>query len=164
MNCPSCGAPLRLAGGLTSLRCDYCRCVVPLAPDDEGMRYLDEVAELLCPVCAVPLWNATLANAPVHACKKCRGLLVAMGAFEGLVEGVRAQNPGGAMPAAGDDNELSRKLACPRCHRPMETHFYYGGGHVVMEDCERCEVNWLDSGAIKRIARAPQSESARESV
>jgi Zn-finger nucleic acid-binding protein len=37
----------------------------------------------------------------------------------------------------------------------METHFYTGGGNVVIDDCERCELNWLDAGELVTIARAP---------
>jgi Zn-finger nucleic acid-binding protein len=44
----------------------------------------------------------------------------------------------------------------------MDTHFYYGGGHVVMENCERCELNWLDGGTLMRIAHAPHSEDAAD--
>jgi len=153
---------MRLAGGLTSLRCEYCKSVYTTEPDDEGMRYLDELEDLLCPVCAVPLWNATLKNVPLRACKKCRGMLVAMGAFEGLIEQARAQHPGTEAPLADDGGDLSRRLECPRCRHAMDTHFYYGGGHVVIEDCERCELNWLDGGALTRIARAPHSEETVE--
>lgn len=151
---------MRLASGSTSLRCDYCGSSYCSAPDDQGLRYLDEVEGLLCPVCALPLWNATLANVPIRACKQCRGMLIAMGALQGLVDQERAEHPGAEIPLAGDGSELSRRLECPHCHHTMETHFYYGGGHVVMEDCERCELNWLDGGALMRVVHAPHSEEA----
>ena len=151
---------MRMAGGHESLRCDYCKNIYFSGPDDQGVRYLDELPDLLCPVCAVPLWNATLAGAPLRTCKQCRGMLVAMGAFEGLIEQVRGEHPGAQVPATGDTIDPSRKLECPLCHHTMESHFYYGGGHVVMEDCERCEVNWLDGGALIRIVRAPHQQEA----
>ena len=151
---------MQLAGGLTSLRCDYCKAIVCTAPDDQDVRYLDELEELLCPVCGVPLWNASMANVPIRACKKCRGILVTMGASQELIEQARAKRPGSEAPMADDGSDLSRKLECPQCHHSMETHFYYGGGQVVMEDCERCELNWLDGGALLRIAHAPHSEEA----
>jgi Zn-finger nucleic acid-binding protein len=153
---------MRLAGGLTSLRCDYCKSLYNTAPDNEGVRYLDELENLLCPVCTVPLWNATLANVPVRACKKCRGMLVAMGAFQALIDQARGEHAGAAIPLGDDGSDLNRKLECPQCHHTMEAHFYYGGGHVVMEDCERCELNWLDGGALMRIVHAPHSEEAVE--
>lgn len=151
---------MRLAGGLESLRCDYCKSLYYSAPDDEGVRYLDELQDLLCPVCAIPLWNATLVNVPIRSCKRCRGMLVGMGAFEGLIDQVRGERTGAEVPLADDGSDPSRKLQCPSCHHTMESHFYYGGGHVVMEDCERCEVNWLDGGALMRIVRAPHQEEA----
>ena len=149
---------MRMAGGHESLRCDYCKSIYFSGPDEQGVRYLDELPELLCPVCAVPLWNATLAGAPLRTCKKCRGMLVAMGAFQGLIEQVRAEHGGSELPATSDEVDPGRKLECPACHQTMESHFYYGGGHVVMEDCERCELNWLDGGALMRIVRAPRQE------
>ena len=151
---------MRMAGGQESLRCDYCKNIYFSGPDVQGVRYLDELPGLLCPVCAVPLWNATLAGAPLRACKRCRGMLVAMGAFQGLIEQVRAEHAGTQTPATSDEVDPSRKLECPSCHHTMESHFYYGGGHVVMVDCERCEVNWLDGGALMRIVRAPRHEEA----
>ncbi len=154
---------MRVSGGLLSLRCDYCKSVVYTAADDEGVRYMEELVDVLCPVCAVPLWNASLENVSIRACKKCRGMLIGMGVFEGLIDQVRAENPKAEVPVADDGSDLKRKLQCPVCHRSMETHFYYGGGHVVMDDCERCELNWLDGGALMRIARGPRSEEAEDS-
>ena len=153
---------MRVSGGLLSLRCDYCKNVVYTAPDDEGVRYMEELEDVLCPVCAVPLWNASLANVSIRACKKCRGMLIAMGAFEGLIDLVRAENPKSEIPVADDGSDATRRLECPVCHHPMETHFYYGGGHVMMDDCERCELNWLDGGELLRIAHAPRPEEAEE--
>lgn len=153
---------MRISGGLLSLRCDYCKTVVYTAADDEGVRYMEELQDLLCPVCAVPLWNASLDNVPLRACKKCHGMLIAMGAFEGLIDQVRGENSKSEIPVADDGSDGERRLECPQCHHPMETHFYYGGGHVMMDDCERCELNWLDGGELMRIARAPRSEAAME--
>jgi Zn-finger nucleic acid-binding protein len=153
---------MRVTSGLVSLRCDYCGSVCYVTPDDQGVQYLGEEEELPCPVCAVPLWDATLAGVPLHACKKCRGLLVPMGAFAALIEQVRTQHPGAEIPVAEGDADLSRRLECPQCHHTMDTHFYYGGGHVVMEDCERCELNWLDGGALMRIVHAPHAEETAD--
>jgi Zn-finger nucleic acid-binding protein len=153
---------MRVSGGLLSLRCDYCKSVVYTAADDEGVRYMEELVDVLCPVCAVPLWNASIENVSIRACKKCRGMLIAMGAFEGLIGLVRDENPKAEAPVADDGSDLKRKLQCPVCHRAMETHFYYGGGHVVMEDCERCELNWLDGGELMRIAHMLRPEAAED--
>jgi Zn-finger nucleic acid-binding protein len=42
----------------------------------------------------------------------------------------------------------------------MDTHLYGGGGNVVIDDCERCGLNWLDHGELDRIVRAPDREYA----
>jgi Zn-finger nucleic acid-binding protein len=36
----------------------------------------------------------------------------------------------------------------------MLNHMYGGAGNVVIDTCETCQVNWLDSGELRRIARA----------
>ena len=65
---------MQMADGQLSLRCDYCKNIDFSEPDDSGIRYLDEAQDLLCPACAVPLWNATLSGAAIRACKRCRGM------------------------------------------------------------------------------------------
>lgn len=154
MNCPACGAPLRLGSGNANLRCEYCKTVVPIAPDDTGIQFLEEVRDLLCPACAVPLWSAALARVEIHACKRCQGLLVAMSALELLLESVRAAHPEREAPLPANPEDLARKIDCPRCHHRMDTHFYYGGGNAVLSGCERCELNWLDSGTLMRMVQA----------
>ena len=42
----------------------------------------------------------------------------------------------------------------------MTSHNYGGPGNVVMDTCERCELNWLDPGELRRIALAPDSRPA----
>lgn len=155
MNCPSCGAPLRVAGGNTSLRCDYCHTVVAVQADETGVQFVDEAPELTCPNSAVPLWNALLAGVQIDACKQCHGLLVPMGSFEALIDRMRAENLGSEIPPPADAADLDRRLNCPRCHQRMETHYYFGGGHAVMSSCERCELHWLDSGMLMQVVRAP---------
>jgi len=157
MNCPSCGAPLRIAETNKNLRCDYCHSVVTLQADETGVQFVDEVQELTCPNCNVPLWDAMLAGVKIDACKQCHGLLVPMGSFEALVERMRAENPRSEIPSVGDAADLQR-VTCPKCHRQMETHFYYGGGHAVMSSCERCEQHWLESAVLMQIVRAPHEE------
>ena len=39
----------------------------------------------------------------------------------------------------------------------MLGHIYAGPGNVVLDSCERCQVNWLDAGELRRIAVAPDS-------
>jgi LSD1 subclass zinc finger protein len=154
MNCPSCGAPMRLAQGNASLRCDYCKNVVVAPADDAGVRYLDEAEKMACPVCAVPLFNATLAGIEIQSCKRCHGMLVAMARFEPLIEQVSENGGGSESSSTADKSELGRKINCPGCRRTMDAHFYYGGGHAVIEGCENCSLNWLDGGVLMQIVRA----------
>lgn len=160
MNCPSCGAPMRLGSGNASLRCEYCKTVVTLAADEDGYEFLDETPELLCPVCGIALWNAVLARVPVHVCKRCHGLLAGMSVLEPLVEAMRATHPGSEIPAPAVPADLDRKISCPKCRQRMDTDFYAGGGNVVIAACERCELNWLEGGALMRIVRAPRAGEA----
>ena len=154
MNCPSCGAPMRLTAGQASLVCDYCKGVYFPDPEEDGVRILDAAEGVLCPICAVPLMNATLAGVGIRYCHRCRGTLVAMGRFETLIEALRSDQGAAGALQSSDPTELTRKICCPQCKRPMETHFYFGGGNVVIDDCENCSLDWLDHGELRRIAAA----------
>jgi len=157
MNCPSCGAPLKLAPGNIGLRCDYCKLMVAIAADDSGVQFLEEAIELACPTCAAALWRAVLTTIELHACKKCHGLLVPMGDFEVLVEKMQVVHAEREFPGAIDEKELDRKVMCPKCHKRMDTHYYFGGGHAIMSSCEQDELHWLDGGMLLRIVRMPQA-------
>ena len=37
----------------------------------------------------------------------------------------------------------------------MSTHPYFGPGNVVIDNCEACELVWLDFGELKQIVNAP---------
>lgn len=37
----------------------------------------------------------------------------------------------------------------------MDTHFYGGPDNVVIDDCPRCSLDWLDAGQPMRIVHAP---------
>jgi len=77
--------------------------------------------------------------------------------FVAVIDAARArEEQSGTIPprrqAPGD-----RTIDCPGCHRPMLSHFYGGPGNLVIDTCERCHLNWLDPGELRRIARAPRS-------
>jgi Zn-finger nucleic acid-binding protein len=149
---------MRLANGNASLRCDYCKSVVIVQAGDAGVRYLDEAPEFICPVCAIALWQATLANIEMHACKGCTGMLIPMASMEMLVERMRAEQSETEIPAPQDQADLQRRADCPHCRHRMDTHFYYGGGSAVISGCELCGLNWLDGGVLLRIVRAPHAQ------
>jgi Zn-finger nucleic acid-binding protein len=155
MNCPSCGAPMRLEPDKDCLTCDYCKNIWFPAKGDDGVSVFPEKSEDSCPVCSTPLMYASIAKVRIEYCERCRGMLIPMGAFIGLVDELRAGQPGSLIPPPPDPRELRQRLPCPRCHKPMDTHFYSGAGNVIIESCDLCELNWLDHGKLMRIVRAP---------
>ncbi|MGD0941909.1 MAG: zf-TFIIB domain-containing protein [Terracidiphilus sp.] len=155
MNCPSCGAPMKLKADAQSFKCEYCQSVYFPEKNDDGVRVLEEPSGHDCPVCMVPLMHAYLGKSPVIYCTKCNGMLIAMAMMEATIEAVRAERRGETAPPAPDKDDLRRKINCPQCHRPMDAHFYGGPGNVVIDSCEECSVIWLDRGEMMRIAHAP---------
>jgi Zn-finger nucleic acid-binding protein len=146
---------MRLQPAASGLACDYCKNIFFPEKDDEGVSVFPEASDETCPVCAIPLMHASLAKVQMQYCTRCRGMLVPMGVFMTLVDELRAGQPGSLVPPPPDPSELHRKLDCPHCHKPMDTHFYSGAGNVVIEDCDTCELNWLDHGKLMRIVHAP---------
>jgi Zn-finger nucleic acid-binding protein len=156
MNCPSCGAPMRLESGKECLTCDYCRNVFFPERNDDGVRVLGEPAAESCPVCGVPLMHASVSGQRLRYCNHCRGMLIGMDVFVVLVQELRARfDAAGVVPEAPNPRDLQRKLDCPQCHRRMDTHFYGGPGNIVIDDCSPCRLNWLDHGELDRIIHAP---------
>ena len=156
MNCPSCGAPMHLRPDMESFRCDYCRSVYLPEKNDEGVRVLDEVVGTACPICNIPLMNAAIANERIDYCTRCHGMLIPMETFQSLVDELphAASDAGTLVPPQADKDDLRRKVGCPRCHDPMDAHFYAGPGNVIIDSCETCSLIWLDRGELMRIARA----------
>ena len=152
MNCPSCGAPMHVLGA--SLKCDYCGNVVVPERDTSGVQVLQATPDnQACPICNVVLMQSALGKSPLLYCTKCHGMLIAMMEFESLLDAARtASVPIPAEPA--DVHELDRRINCPHCYRPMEAHFYAGGGNVAMDTCEPCCLHWLDHDELARIAQA----------
>jgi Zn-finger nucleic acid-binding protein len=155
MNCPDCGAAMRLDEDKDSFECDYCKAICFPEKNDEGVRVLGDTASLSCPICAVALVHAAISGRRLLYCTRCRGMLVNMNTFVALVEDLRTSKEGGAPLRASNPKDLERRLICPQCHQRMDTHFYEGPGNIVIDDCPRCLLNWLDAGELMRIAKAP---------
>jgi Zn-finger nucleic acid-binding protein len=154
---------MRVKSDMVSFRCEYCQSTYVPETNDDGVRVLDEQADEQCPLCNLPLVQAVLAKCPILYCKKCGGMLVAMGALEELIAELRVEAPAGAAkPSAYDPEELRRILQCPHCHRRMEAHLYAGPGNVVIDSCEECAMIWLDRGEAKRIASAGEVRQPQE--
>ena len=147
---------MRLEDGHDAFVCDYCKQVYVPEENEEGVRVLGTPSSLGCPVCAAPLSEASIARHRLLYCTHCHGVLVEVAEFTGLVADLRAEAHGAAFsPRAPSPNQLQRHIRCPRCHEPMDTHFYAGPGNVVIDDCARCELNWLDAGELRSITHAP---------
>lgn len=156
MNCPSCGAAMRLEGDKEYFTCDFCKNIYFPDKNEDGVRVLDEASELSCPLCSIPLVHAALSGQRVLYCSRCRGMLLHMDIFVALLDDLRARSDGAsAIPHRPDPKELQRRISCPQCHQQMETHYYCGPGNVVIDDCSRCSLDWLDYGELMRIVRAP---------
>lgn len=163
MNCPSCGAPMRLKPDTTSFKCEYCQSVYFPEKNDDGVRVLDEPAGQDCPLCNAPLVHAVLAGQRIAYCTGCGGMLVPMQELESLIDELRAGQGSAADPAAPDKDDLRRKIACPQCHRSMDAHYYAGPGNVVIDSCEECCLIWMERGELMRIARAAASAASSTS-
>ena len=127
------------------------------APAVHGVRVLERtVPSRDCPLCRAPLATALLDEAfDVEHCERCRGILLARRAFGEAVTRRRARESGDpAPPVPLDPRELTRVLACPSCHAPLDVHPYYGPGNVVIDSCQRCDLIWLDFGELEQITEA----------
>jgi Zn-finger nucleic acid-binding protein len=154
---------MRLDDDKDFFSCDYCDNVFFPEPDDEGVRVLGDAVKEACPVCAVPpgvpLFNAALQGHRFLYCRHCRGMLMNVDTFVATVEDLRAHRETPAeIPHHPDPHELDRHIRCPQCHEEMDTHPYAGPGNVIIDNCERCEANWLDYGELRRIVQAPDHE------
>jgi Zn-finger nucleic acid-binding protein len=164
ISCPNCGAPLELPDDEVAPVCPYCHQVYAPEENDEGVRVLGGASPLGCPVCSIPLVNAAMAQHRILYCGQCHGALITMGVFPSLIAELRARRRGGEIvPKPPDGRELQRHIRCPQCHHDMDTHYYGGPGNIVIDDCSRCDLDWLDSGELRTIVRAPDHSYNRES-
>ena len=163
MNCPNCGAAMRLEESKEYFECDYCSTIHFPEPNADGIRVLGEPASLDCPVCQKTLVHAAVDRQRLLYCKRCRGLLVPMEGFFLLVECLRGiPDRTKAAPRATDWNDLGRELFCPHCHGRMHTHPYAGPGNIIIDNCPVCAVNWLDHAELSRIVSAPGRPAPQE--
>src|SRR5262249_60580539 len=115
----------------------------------------------LRPTSPPPLSTGRREAPPLLACPPCYGLLTDMNRFATVIAAVRAGDERlfrVALPRRQNPGE--RLINCPQCRQPMLSHIYGGPGNVVIDSCERCQLNWLDPGELRRIAMAPDSTSS----
>jgi Zn-finger nucleic acid-binding protein len=161
--CDSCGAPLRVDRETGFLVCDHCGSLKEAPGPIEHLEMLSETASD-CPVCGAHLSNARLEGLSLLCCARCYGMLIDMDQFATVIDALRAAEPRTfriALPRRQNPGE--RLIRCPTCGDAMLSHVYGGPGNVVIDTCERCHVNWLDPGELRRIAVAPYSPYSGQS-
>ena len=162
MNCPNCGAAMRLKDDADYLICDYCRTPHFPDPNADGVRVLGVPAGISCPICAVPLMNASVARERMFYCERCRGMLISMGVFPEIVQDLRSRREVSVDAARPTDwKDLDRRIRCPKCGVTMDTHAYCGPGNIIIDSCENCSQNWLDYGELDRVVRARDPAATR---
>jgi len=135
--------------------CDHCGSLQEAPP---AVAYLELLSETpsACPICSTPLSASRLEGYSLLCCARCFGMLIGMDHFAAVIDAMRALEERVfriALPRR--QNPSGRVIKCPSCAQPMLGHIYGGPGNVVIDSCERCQVNWLDSGELRRIAVAP---------
>jgi len=110
----------------------------------------------MCPTCQTSLANGMLDGCPLLFCERCEGLLVEMENFVAVINAARAREEQSGTILPRRQTPGDRTISCPGCQCPMLSHFYGGPGNLVIDTCERCHLNWLDPGELRRIARAPR--------
>lgn len=158
MDCSNCGAPMTLVRAQEYFRCDYCGSFHFPAASKDGVRLLGVAPKNIpCPVCGEALHLASLDDRHHgYQCVECRGLLLERSSFGEAVQSRRSWANGQPdAPRPLDRNDLERRVACPFCRRPMNTHPYYGPGNIVIDTCDGCNMVWLDYGELGRVVNAP---------
>jgi Zn-finger nucleic acid-binding protein len=154
MNCRNCGAAMQPVGGAAYFRCVHCGTFEFPATTDDGVATLTEVTRFPCPVCTDPLTKAAIEGQTICFCGTCRGFLTTNAEFsEVLMRRRAACGDQPSVPRSIDPVELRRRVSCPKCRKPMDTHPYGGGGNVVIDTCHRCHLIWLDAGEMETLAR-----------
>ena len=143
------------------LVCEHCHRVHFPDVNADGVQVLDAESALGCPLCSVKLVHATIGGATLLYCANCRGLLITMELFVSLVDHLsrQAARPA-ALPTPPPPEQLERELYCPSCGRRMHTHRYGGPGNIIIDNCARCGLNWLDYPELRRVSSASGLGSA----
>jgi Zn-finger nucleic acid-binding protein len=143
--------------------CQYCGAFLFPPESSEGVRVLDESPRnLACPVCKESLFRASILRYPALHCRKCRGTMMAQLLFGEVVQYLRSRANGPAdKPRLLRQDELRRRVQCPYCRNPMDTHPYAGPGNIVIDTCPHCFVIWLDYGEINQVVNAPGKDRGR---
>ena len=90
MNCANCGAPMRPDQDTGLVICSYCATARLPEQLADGVRIVAPT-HLVCPGCQSLLAEGQLESQDLLYCQSCRGMLIPMGGFVGLIERLRLQ-------------------------------------------------------------------------
>jgi len=162
MNCKNCGAPLTLLEHNDHFKCEHCGTNFFPEVSPEGITVFDRQTTSICPVCEVPLVEARVDDFKILHCENCKGNLIDTASFVKIIELLRAQSIKPHVPNPPmNPEDLKRQTFCPYCKKKMDTHPYGGPGNIVIDNCPRCKVNWLDYKELEKIIRAPDRSHKR---
>ena len=168
MNCPNCAAAMELVESRRYFVCRHCGTYhFPQTVEADGIRIIGHPAGApKCPVCKDAMVHALLDdNHPSDLCTRCRGVLLPRATFANVVNKRRAWASGPpSEPVPLDRRELHRELACPRCGARFDTYPHLGPGSVVIDNCTRCDMIWLDFGEMKQMVDAPGRDRGSRQV
>lgn len=158
MNCPHCGAPMKLFRERDYYYCEHCQSYHFPNQDQEGLRVLGENPEgIHCSHCRVILNLITVGDFyQGYQCPKCQGLLFNRTTFREAIDFQRSRAKTPPEPFNPfDPEELERVSYCPGCQEKMETFQYNGPGNIIIDTCHDCDLIWLDYGELKKVVSAP---------
>jgi Zn-finger nucleic acid-binding protein len=168
MNCPNCAAAMELVESRRYFVCRHCGTNhFPQTIEQDGIRIVGHPAGAPeCPVCRDAMAHALLDDDhPVDFCTRCRGLLLPRTTFATVVNTRRAwASHVPAAPVPFDRRELHRELSCPRCGGRFDTYPHLGPGSVVIDNCTRCDLIWLDFGEMQQMVDAPGRDRGSRQV
>ena len=168
MNCENCGAAMALVESRRYFHCRHCGSYhFPTTVEADGIRILGtREAGPSCPLCSVAMAHALLDDDhPIDFCAKCRGVLLPRSSFAVVTMKRRAwATSPPSEPAPLNRGELKRELLCPKCSGRFETYPHLGPGAVVIDNCARCDLIWLDFGELRQIVDAPGKDRASRHV
>jgi Zn-finger nucleic acid-binding protein len=104
-----------------------------------------------CPVCEIPLSEATLRDQVIDRCVQCNGIYFDKGELESIVQMIEMFNQSPLEESDIDSvgsGEKDRLFACPVDGQIMAKRDF---GGVVIDICELCQGIWLDDREISAL-------------
>jgi Zn-finger nucleic acid-binding protein len=158
MNCPNCGAPMKLFRERDYYHCEHCQSYHFPNRDQDGLRILGKNPEgIPCPHCQEVLNLITFDDFfQGYQCATCLGLLFNRTTFREAIDYHRSRTKSPPEPFSQyHPDELDRVTYCPICREQMDTFQYNGPGNIVIDTCHTCDLIWLDYGELKKVINAP---------